>query len=713
MLLRNQKVIWHCAARTTFHGPRLSAAKLVLPLFILGSAMCPAQMPVIANAYTSASSPDLNYAGSQSLNIQSNAWTFLQFDLSTLPAGTTGSQVQKATLVLFVTQVGAAGSFDIYEVGAPWAESSITWSNQPPGSTLLSTGSCAAPAVQCVTAGSALNYMVIDVTQAVQDWLNGTVANNGLVLQPTSGSAVSLSFASKETQIISHAARLNIVLSGNGQPGPQGIQGPQGAPGAPGPPGQPGIQGLLGPPGQQGQPGTVTATGTNGAFRVPGGLTTPSVSLGKNCSGGAPEGDPLACSAALFLPSPAHFANSLVLSNGGTKLSRSGMNPVDPLASEANGSLNGVYNTFVGMNAGLSNTTGNGNTFVGASAGLADTNGDQDTFIGWFAGWNNTSGYHDTFLGVSAGSSNTTGYFDTYVGTDVGIYATGSENTFVGTSTGGYTSGSDDVFLGQGAGGLNTTGSANVFLGAFAGGANTTGNENTFLGEASGVSNTTGFNNTFVGRFSGVGTTTGFGNMFAGWRSGYTNTTGSNLSFFGASSGYLNTTGVDDTFVGGASGYANNTGNFNTFDGAYAGYTNASGSFNTYVGSGAGQTSTGSENTFIGQSSGLSNTSGEQNTAVGRLAGANLSSGSGNVAIGYGAGPSDGGESNTVAIGSGATTSSSVPIVIGNCGANACVMIASGPPSGSCQSGSLYVSTTGTSTNLVWVCGSGQWQLIK
>ena len=218
------KKAWQNRARSVSGILRLRGAKLVVGLFIACSAMCHGQLPVIANSYTSGSSASTSYGGGQSLNVQLNTWTFLQFDLSTLPASTTGSQVQKATLVLFATQVNAAGSFDIYEAGGPWTESAITWNNQPTGSTLLTTGSCVSPAVQCVTAASASDYMVIDVTQAVQDWLNGTVANNGLVLQPTNGSSVSVSFASKEAQSTSHAAQLNIVLYGNGQPGPQGAR---------------------------------------------------------------------------------------------------------------------------------------------------------------------------------------------------------------------------------------------------------------------------------------------------------------------------------------------------------------------------------------------------------------------------------------------------------------------------------------------------------
>ena len=49
------------------------------------------------------------------IHVSSTSTGFLQFDLSTLPAGTTSANIEKATLSLFVTRrtVKAAGSFDI------------------------------------------------------------------------------------------------------------------------------------------------------------------------------------------------------------------------------------------------------------------------------------------------------------------------------------------------------------------------------------------------------------------------------------------------------------------------------------------------------------------------------------------------------------------------------------------------------------------------
>src|SRR5437763_635412 len=93
-----------------------------------------------------------------------------------------------------------------------------------------------------IPATGAGQYYVIDVTQAVKDWLdyqNGTGGhqNFGLVLQASSGSSISVTFESKESTTTSHNAELSVVLSG-----PLGPQGPQG---------QQGIQGTQGPPGPQ------------------------------------------------------------------------------------------------------------------------------------------------------------------------------------------------------------------------------------------------------------------------------------------------------------------------------------------------------------------------------------------------------------------------------------------------------------------------------
>ena len=176
------------------------------------------------------------------------------------------------------------------------------------------------------------------------------------------------------------------------------------------------------------------------------------------------------------------------------------------------GGTEGVVNTFYGTGAGY-NTTGDNDydTFIGANAGHSNTTGSNNTFLGLVAGYNNTTGSVNTFVGYNAGYLNTEGSYNTFLGESAGYNNNGSWNTFLGVNA-GYS---------------NTTAQQNTFLGNSAGYSNTTGVNNTFLGTSTGVSNTTGYNNTFVGKEAGAVNTTGSGNVFLGYQAGY-NETGSN-----------------------------------------------------------------------------------------------------------------------------------------------------------------------------------------
>ncbi len=130
----------------------------------------------------------------------------------------------------------------------------------------------------------------------------------------------------------------------------------------------------------------------------------------------------------------------------------------------------GNRNTFIGREAGSSNSTGSWNTFVGRQAGYSNTTGIYNTFLGSSAGRDNTEGGYNTFAGHFAGRNNTTGYTNTFLGKNAGYSnETGFENTFVGVWAGYRTTGSSNTFLGHRAGYSNTTGTGNVFIGYRAG----------------------------------------------------------------------------------------------------------------------------------------------------------------------------------------------------------------------------------------------------
>ena len=186
------------------------AVSLLLMSFFAVSAF--AQITPSDDSYTLTSSPTTNFGAKTTLEVESSgATSFVRFDLSGIPPTVTGSMVAKATLKIYVSTVATAGSFNVDLVTSSWKESTITANNSP------TLGAAIASAVPVATADKN-QYVLVDVTAAAVDWLNGT-ANDGLAIVPDG--AVSFALNSKETATTSHPAELDIVLTGPaGPPGP-------------------------------------------------------------------------------------------------------------------------------------------------------------------------------------------------------------------------------------------------------------------------------------------------------------------------------------------------------------------------------------------------------------------------------------------------------------------------------------------------------------
>src|ERR1039457_1723294 len=163
------------------------------------------------DSYTLTSTPTANFGAKTTLEVESaGATTFVRFDLSGIPPTVTGAMVAKATLKIYVSTVTTAGSFNVDLVTSSWSESTITANNSP------TLGSAIASAIPVTTADKN-QYVLVDVTTAVVDWLNGT-ANDGLAIVPDG--TVSFALNSKKTTTTSHPPELDIVLTG--PPGPAG-----------------------------------------------------------------------------------------------------------------------------------------------------------------------------------------------------------------------------------------------------------------------------------------------------------------------------------------------------------------------------------------------------------------------------------------------------------------------------------------------------------
>src|SRR5204862_6308234 len=91
-------------------------------------------------------------------------------------------------------------------------------------------------------------FLLVDVTAMVKDWLDGVAPNDGVALVANGTDGVVLRLHSKENSKTGHAPLLDITLAGSeaATKGPTGPTGPTGATGATGTTAAPGAPGATG-----------------------------------------------------------------------------------------------------------------------------------------------------------------------------------------------------------------------------------------------------------------------------------------------------------------------------------------------------------------------------------------------------------------------------------------------------------------------------------
>lgn len=242
------------------HTRRFSALLVLALLLCLPVASFAVDAVLTDDTFINSGSPSATNGANASLKINSTSTTFLKFDPSaTLPPGTTGSDITKATLVLWVNTFTTGGTIDVRQVTGPWAEATLNFTT---GSGLIGSSVAVSPSIT-----SKGDFVAIDLTDLVQDWIDGIVANNGVALQPAGG--LNIVINSKENTGAAHEARLEIALAGTGPTGPtgpSGADGPTGPTGGAGPTGPTGPTGVgtEGPTGPTGSPGGAGPTGPTG-----------------------------------------------------------------------------------------------------------------------------------------------------------------------------------------------------------------------------------------------------------------------------------------------------------------------------------------------------------------------------------------------------------------------------------------------------------------
>jgi Collagen triple helix repeat (20 copies) len=217
------------------------------------------QATLTGDSFVSTSRASSNFGGLSNLYVGNGNTALLQFDLSSLPAGTTAGQIASATLRVYVNRIYTPGAFSMLPVTSPWSEAGVTSATAP------TLG--AAVASFSITQGYI--YVAVDVTALVKGWVGTPSSNDGIAITASGASVV---LDSKENDQTGHPAQLDITLSGpQGPAGPIGLSGPagptgsQGIQGPAGPSGTTGATGPAGPTGPQGPMGLIGATGATGA----------------------------------------------------------------------------------------------------------------------------------------------------------------------------------------------------------------------------------------------------------------------------------------------------------------------------------------------------------------------------------------------------------------------------------------------------------------
>src|SRR5580700_12184684 len=177
---------------------------LVLLLSVFSWTVAYAQITPSADAYTDTATPTKNYGAVTLLSVDgATDTTYIRFDLASIPSG---ASVSQATLKLYAYAVPTAGSFNVDYVNGTWTESTIASSLAP------ALGTTIAASIPLVTADKN-QFILIDVTEALQAWLSGT-PNDGIAL--VGNSPFNATFESKENTTTSHAPELDIVFAGGG-----------------------------------------------------------------------------------------------------------------------------------------------------------------------------------------------------------------------------------------------------------------------------------------------------------------------------------------------------------------------------------------------------------------------------------------------------------------------------------------------------------------
>ncbi len=495
-----------------------------LPMILMAWTAVFAQITPLADSYTNSADPTTNYGAGTLLSVDGASITsYIQFPLSSIPSGAT---ISAATLKLYVNTVTTAGSFNVDYINGSWSETTLTYSAAPAlGGTIASN--------VAITAADKNQYILINVTSAVQAWLSGEQTNDGIAL--VADGKFNATFDSKENTTTSHPPELDIAYGDGTITGITTASG-SGLTGG-------GTSGALnlsltnacasgqilrwnGSAWACSSAGMGTITGITAGTDLTGGGTSGNVTLNLNTS-------TLNSTYARLTAANTFGGNQTVNGN----LSSTGVVTGSSYQIGSNLFASGSYttgNVFLGF-AGNTTITGVSDLATGYASLLNNTSGNANTAYGLISLYSNTTGSFNTASGLRALSSNTTGDWNTASGYDALEENTSANGT---TAMGAFAlaqsnaTGPNDAF-GYRALDSNTTGTGNAAFGYQALFSNTAGGPNDAFGYEALYSNTTGNGNEAFGSGALFSNTTGYANTAAGDLALSSNTTGNDLTCIG------------------------------------------------------------------------------------------------------------------------------------------------------------------------------------
>ncbi len=187
----------------------------------------PSTTTAVVDASVRQASPTSNFAASTTTNVATattaNRRLYVYFDLARCsPAIPATATVRLATLRLYVSALPAScRTIDLFRVTASWSETTITWNNQPFGTTLNNPASASAtdtfaagtPA-GCQNLSTGAYVVGANPTADVAAFVAGTATNNGWMLRDDvegSTTTYTQTFSAKNLGTLAQAPQLIVT----------------------------------------------------------------------------------------------------------------------------------------------------------------------------------------------------------------------------------------------------------------------------------------------------------------------------------------------------------------------------------------------------------------------------------------------------------------------------------------------------------------------